>query len=256
MTTQLAPETIFNDLLQQIIVGLRRPYTEMELKRLEKAAEPLRSIDSGGWHEVRSSLASLRGDYDHADQAFENALKNTGAEASLVMRQLFMCASLGRNARVKELADRFAYLLRNDPLAVEHTSSLLAGAGYVHSARRFYSEIHRLVPDAPKDAYSFPIELKNESDVEALDIGEELVSEVVTFAHNFLRSSDASPVDVRTSVVRFEDGKLSLHYRFGVDASYERASELEWSLFEKLGENEFVAEESDVVSFSVVAGGD
>lgn len=255
MTTQLAPETIFNDLLQRLIDALSLGITDFEIKKIERDAAPLKKIDISDWYEVGAHIAALRRDFAGQDRLFEAAYINASDKADTVQRHLVLLAGLGRTEKLKEQFDRFLPMLRNDPELIRNTSSLLVGAGWIFTASKLASELDRL---NAASTTPFPCALAirdvDRSSMDESEVSEQAIAEAVGHAHQYLRSVNALPNAIETSVVPYEEGKAGLMYQFKVDKDADTVSDIEWKLFEELAEREFPVERAGTVAFSLLAG--
>lgn len=255
MTNQLAPETIFNDVLEKSIDALTLGITEFEIKKLQRYAAPLKKIDISDWYEAESHFAALRNDFAEQDRLFEAAYVNAGDKADTVQRHLVLLGGLGRSEKLKEQFDRFLPMLRNDPQLIRVTSSLLVAAGWIFTASKFASELDRLnaVTSTP-----FPCALAirdvDRSSMNEAEVSEQAIAEAVGHAHRYLRSVDALPNAIETSVIPYEEGKCGLMYQFKIDRDPDAVSEVEWQLFEELANHELPIERSGTVVFSLLAG--
>ncbi len=227
--------------------------TEFEIKKIERDAAPLKKIDISDWYEVGAHIAALRQDFAEQDRLFEAAYFNASDKADTVQRYLVLLAGLGRTEKLKEQFDRFLPMLRNDPGLIRTTSSLLVGAGWVFTASKLASELDRL------NAVSttlFPCALEirdiDRSSISEADVSEQAIAEAVGHAHQYLRSLNALPNAIETSVVPFEEGRTGLMYQFNVDKDADTVSDIEWKLFEELAEREFPIERAGTVVFSLV----
>lgn len=244
---QIAPETIFNGLLDRLVValGTGTNFSALELKRFEREIGALARVDAAGAFELRAHVASLEGKFEDADEYFEKALTQTTEIVSTVVRYLVVLAAVARGERLMETFLRFKSILRNDPAAIRTVSQVLAGSGWVRTSHEFAAEADRLGARAEAigvDAMSIDSDAERE------------IAAAVCFAHNFLRSRGSAPEAVETIVIPTEDGRPSLFYQFSLDKTPEDVAELEWDLFGALAGKNFAVQRDGKIVFALAAG--
>jgi len=238
-----------------LVDALSHGISEFEIKKLERDAAPLKKIDISDWYEAGAHIAALRQDFAEQDRLFEAAFVNASDKADTVQRHLVFLGGLGRTEKLKEQFDRFLPMLRNDPELVRTTSSLLVAAGWIFTASKLASELDRL---NAATSTPFPCALAirdlERSSMNESEVSERAIAEAVGYAHQYLRSVNACPNGIETSVVPYEEGMAGLMYQFKVDKDSDTVSDIEWKLFVELAERELAIERAGTVAFSLVAG--
>jgi len=251
VTGQAAPQTIFNDLLSEVVELLHgKEISPFELKRLDREIEKLGNADRAGSWELRAHVAAARGDVSECVDLFTRALNQTDDFTGSVLRMMMVLARVGESEKVKEVFVKHRNIIRTDPSAVRAASILLSFSGWLLTAKGLTEDLLRMGIQPGEGNGGDPQTLNNRG------FTEEHVAEAVGFATKFLRSRGFHPVGVRNFGASLDPNTDCVFFSFGFDAEPERLAAVEMELFGALAEKEFPVVEQRFLVFGLVPGWD
>lgn len=248
VTVRPAPTTIFNDLMHLVDDALKsnRPMTQFELKKLEQQAAQLSNVDPSGALEIRGYLAAINGDIAGVEEYFGRALKVSDDFSGTVVRYILLLSKLGQSSRTLQVFSDYKSALDGNPEATRRVAEALGFSGWIFTARELV--------DALDTSMGLPLSGEGRRcSVNMESFTEEDIATAVGFSIRYLKSIGARVVGARSAILANRDGTGALLIELLLDDDATRVSELEWDYFAALGREEFQAESSGVVSFSLAS---
>lgn len=256
---QAAPQTIHSELRSQawrLLVGANA--TAFDLKRLSAEAEKLSKADAMAAIEVKATVAALSGDYSTSETLFER-LVSLSSEPHFLQRYIQVMALSGEVFAFKRAYDKH---LKNEVLPNDwkrEICQLLGLSGWLRESVRLQQELEEegcevcpptleglIYPEAgddkdpTQDGFGIPVyeTERNSADVlEAADVEERALPELMSRSIRFLRGRAMSLTAVRTLHVVHEDGTGGLLVSFIIKSDMATAADAEWDLFAEFAED-------------------
>ncbi|MDR7070520.1 hypothetical protein J2X02_003385 [Pseudoxanthomonas japonensis] len=251
MTGQVAPETIFNDLLTEVVDLLHgKEISPFELKRLDREIDKLGKADRAGSWELKAHVSAARGEVSECIDLFTRALSQTDDFTGSVLRMMLVLARLGESAKVKELFVAHRNMLRTNPSALRSASTMLSFSGWLITADEATEDLRRMGIKPANGVGGDPQTLNNRG------FSEEDIAEAVGFAQKFLRSVGMYPRGVRNFGASLDPNTDCVFFSFGFEAEPERLAAVEMELFAALAEKEFPVVEQRFLVFGLMPGWD
>lgn len=201
MANQPTPATKAAELLASLAsLAEEAEPNDFELKRLEREAEKLLKIDAGAGYTALGAAASLRGDVEGVHARHRAALQLSGDSPETLRNYAASLSELGEFTKALEVARRAYSRAPADPQVFASVVTASLYAGHFREAYDLVNKWNGTHPDRPYLPDS-PVEgLLSAVDREVFS--EERIREVVSIAHELLRSSKirTSRVEVHADV--------------------------------------------------------
>jgi len=254
MSPSAAPETIYGEMLLEV-AGLylgTRQINEFGLRQLKVRADRLCAVDAVAGTEIKGHIALLSGDSDTGRQLLDRALSMAGASAEAALRYMQGLQQRGFSSEVADVFFRNAHAFAGNVTATREARQMLASHGFLDAANDLRTELTKMNAPVPEVSYAPGEHLLAYFDGDG--VADSDTAPVVAFARNFLYQQGVLLHRVGISVVPASDGMPSaLLYELRVEASMDRAAELEWDLYGELEAQRFPFELNRRILFSVTA---
>ncbi|UYB51135.1 hypothetical protein OCJ37_14190 [Xanthomonas sp. AM6] len=274
---QSVPRTILKDLLHRANELLHSGrWTEFDVKRLAAEAEKLSRSDALGALEVKAMVSVLDNDLSSADALYDRVLRATGGSEQRLVRYLHLLAFSGQPLKLMSV---FKGLVADEgtlsPAARAHIAQALGYCGWLSESGRIRDELSAAghsIGDTSISELEYPEDREGESQgggmailskqhfltapfvIEQNSVDPEALAVLVGEVHSFLRSRGAPASAVRGLSSPRDDGTSSVMMNFVVKAEAEEASDLEWSLYGHLAQQESALLADGVVTIGLISG--
>jgi len=254
VTTQLAPQTIYSDLLQEVGtycfgVNPRKP-NEFGLRMLKNRADVLTKANAAEGTEIQGFIAFLSGDSEKGAALVERAISLSPKKGPILIRYMQMCDHIGSFERVAELARKYRNLLVGTVSETREAMTMLAHNGFLGAADELHAELSKMNALSKEVTYVAGERLVSRCDHSMFS--DEQTSAAVIFVRSYLLQRGYSARRIGISGITGEGERdSSLMYEFDITADSQMAAELEWDLFGELEAQQFPAEVSGKFLFSV-----
>ena len=243
MTTQLAPQTIYSNLLNEVaefVLG-KRATDEFSLRALKKKAEALAKANVAEGVEIQAYVAFLQGAHEAAVDLIERAISLSAIKAEVIVRYLQICNHVGLFDCVWDVYSKYSKLLDGTITETREVMHILVSNGYLIAAEELRANLMRMNASAGHVNYVAGERLVSQCD--HAGFSDEDTSAVVLHVRSFLHRHGLKAQKIGVSAISGEgNGEAAMLYEIGVDVTPERAAEVEWDLFGELEEKKFPAE--------------
>jgi hypothetical protein len=250
MTQALQPETIFNDLADEIrcILDSGQRASEFELKRLQHAVGKLAAADAPGASELKGLLALSEGDVSEMKACYENALR-LDSDHGVIIRYVQALRRVGDAQAIEELYNRLFGRIRITPDLLRCFRNAFGACGLLKTSRQLEAHMRQLRMEAEwfDDDYDHFFEATGYTEWD--------LQKVIQFSQQFLRTRGVAMTHARFErFAKFPDGEQIL-YEIAINAEPAPLVELEEALFIALSEQSFPIEANGqlVVGLSSIA---
>lgn len=251
MTIQAQPETIFNDLLQQVVdAHARHDRNELQLKRFEREVTKLEHASRAEALEIKAHIAALRGDAVSSDNLYSAALKASGDYAGAAARYLGLLATCLRYEKLLTVFRDTEAAFEGNPEAMRHVEGLLACAGLIKSARRLATKLAKMGSKSASNCIADSELVTQKTNLD--DCRDEDFAAPVAFAKRFLISKHVVMNSYRLANTVSDETDESIFFQITVDQSPEDAVQTEMDLFDAFGKESFPLELEGKIVFGLV----
>lgn len=251
LTIQAQPETIFNDLYQQVCAAVKdRNTNEIRLKIWDRDADKLLRASRGAALEVKAHLAAIRGNDQECDRFYVAALSATGDYTGAALRYLTLLAMRLRQEKLLEVYRDVGTAFKGNPQATRIVEGLLAGEGFIVSAVKLAKELSKMgsfsasVPSAESERATQLIDTDGYDDA---DFGAP-----VAFAKRYLASQNIKQQGFCLMPSASDENGSTYFFQIRTDQSPEDAVRTEMGLFEALEGQSFPLETQGKIVLSLI----
>lgn len=239
MAQQALPETIFNDLRNELLAVAERidAPTDIELRRLEHSIGKLATVDASGAFELRALMAVIKGDVEEAKALYEKALYLLFDEGVLG-RYALTLQRAGDAKGLHALYQRHHAQIRINPKLLRTFRDSFAICGLLEAAQEVDPQMRTLGMDVVWLGQDYSPFFRTSG------FTEWDMQEVVGFARNFLRTKGLRPRRIRTDCFDASSERASVVYEFDVDLPADQVIAFEEELYALLAERGFPIESS------------
>lgn len=254
MRASAAPETIYSEMLQELAALYlgNRGINEFSLRQLKARAEKLSSVDAVSGMEIKGHIALLSDDVPAGRELLDRVLSLAAHPADVTLRYMQGLQQRGFSTEVAEVFFNNPHAFVGNVMATREARQILASHGYFEAASELRTELTKMNATVAEVSYAPGEQLLAHFDGEGVSDSD--TAPVVAFVRSFMYEQGFLLKRVGVSVVPEDDGMPSaILYELEIEASMDRAAEIEWDLYGKLESAQFPLELSRRILFSVTA---
>lgn len=252
MRASAAPDSIYNDLLQELAslyLG-ESSANEFTLRQLKVKADQLAGVNAVWAMEVRGHLALLSDKLEAGRELLNRVLALSPNSPNVILRYMQGLQQRGLSAEVAEVFFEHRHAFAGNVTATKEARQILASHGYLKAAGELRAELAKMNATVEEVSYAPGEHLLAQFDSDGVTDSD--TAPVVAFVRRFLFEEGVNLQRVAITVVPAEDKMPSaVLYELEVSAAPDRASELEWDLYGRLDAEGFPLELDRRIVFSV-----